>query len=274
MDFEKKVFYLETHKTIENISHFIQFIQTNHSYSKLITLIGEYHEHKKTSNQQIKYTINDFILDCLREFPEQTTVYMEYNSEFSKPEHINSHSIKEVYKCLEKLSLINLINPFDCRQQFISKQDLRNLYSRTFFGLSRKEILNIYVLPYFTVKREILFDIDENDYTKETKIILISYQKKINDMMKSVKHNIDTLQIRILHEKIKQSWLLMTDYFVLKEIFKLEISDFKHEIVIAGIKHTENIESCLEMCENVEQLKHKTSELEHTCIPIYKFIKI
>lgn len=271
----------------QNTKHHIVFVQeeikletavnfSQYVYDKrLITIIGELHGTTFPCEGN-STTIEDYVNDVVNS-NDESKILLEYNRN-DDPMSTSSIVINNVYNTLKKNNRINHIIPFDERNFFLTpqyhfalySQDLR-VSSHNILSFSQKEIFDRYVTPYYVNNNA--FNIDPNEYPPE------AYSFFVNTYLPDIDNNFKYLLVNDLPRwdkdkkplvtKLKNIWKKVTDFYILRELFK---NDGTTEIIIIlGDSHRVNIQSVMESA-NFKKLK-KISGSKENCVSLFQTYK-
>lgn len=247
----------------------ISFSQYMIQGKKLITLIGERHQHV-WSCPKPSITIAEYCKNTVQR-NEKTKIMLEYNSYIS-PLTLYSHNLKETYKKLVEISKAKHIIAFDSRPYFLGSYDIQSiLYAGfgTFAKQSKEDIYTRYIEPFFVKSSaEDLFSL-QGDYESHIVDYLLKdyYRRRILSNFLDIQKNYNKISKSLLHTQLKEAWMQLVDYHLLREI--LRVDDIEECIILMGGKHYANIDSVLSDERIGAVLLNKQTGSDKNCVKLY-----
>lgn len=202
---------------------------------KLITYIGETHreEINPCTNGQYITTI-DYITNRVINEPN-TKVLLEYTP---GTEIKNENLFKTLHAIANGVDKKQVI-PFDIRGLALTSFAVSELYHRPsgyLEKLEKKDFKNRLVKPFY-IEYDKLFGIDKNKYSEENYHFLI-----VKYLQSNILKQFDTIRKEFGNERaelIRNAWMKVADYAILKEILKNDNSTTQY-IILAGEMHRRN----------------------------------
>lgn len=147
-------------------------------------------------------------------------IMLEYNFG-ADPQVMGSRTIREIYRQLIALRKVDKIMPYDYRSWFLTWDIYNELYHGKFLQANDPTmIIDAYITPYFHNNRE--FDIEVINFDRILYDRLFNLRANMTRMFKNLKDRLLTRTEHMLNirEELKKAWQMVTDWFVLKELYK------------------------------------------------------
>jgi hypothetical protein len=256
-------------RDILNLSQFtIDFPKTD---KKLITLIGEYHNEKIECGSRSEDIIN--IADYLKNISPSVNkkVVLEYDKFLCSSESIAECSLNIKY-ILENIDFKKYKNikkvAMDFRTQFLGLKNQYILYNNPelILGYYTKDILNIYVDTFFLQITEKSKFLKSEKYNKFVNILFSDYLPRINSQFENLGRLISDKWGEMPEKdkndvifSLKNVWSDLSDYYIIREFFKVE--DIDEYVIIVGKKHYDNIYNFLITLPNFTYILNKTATI-------------
>ena len=262
------IVYQESDFYIKNITTFSQYVlnlSENLDDTKLITIMGEYHDVKfDCKKDKISKYVDEYIIEQSKDCKTKLILELE---DKSYVEEIKADNIKRIITTLETSSVEDIKNIetiyIDYRIKFLDPIFHYKLYNKKneVIGYSHEVILERYIKPFFE-KMDDLSNLDTiiKDYhpliNKLYKTYILNLDTSFRDILTQL-DNWDTKPKQIVAFKdifgleikddikmyiiteISKLWAKVSDFFLLREFFKLD--DTKQYIILIGEYHYFNI---------------------------------
>ena len=258
----KNIVFIETNIQLNSASGFSQLIFKT---KRLITMISENHtETWKCPNPSIN--IAEYVKNCIVRNPK-SKVLLEYNTKHD-PSLIGSHSIQEIYNLLKKYNKTTSIIPYDTRSFFLGDRGQMELYHYGIENYTKYEIFSNFIEPYFLKLQENpnLLSL-YGDYDPDIGYYLVNtYVPDIENTFRIIVTYLDTYPVEEIRKMLKDAWLKIADYFVLKYLLKND--DINEYIIIQGYMHQQNLNNVLKYFMT-DMVQTQTGNPDK-CVNLYK----
>jgi hypothetical protein len=219
---------------------------------RLITIIGEYHEHSFSCPGFHTITIHEYLKQRVFD-NKKCKIILEYNPILKEEEiaRIGTFIIQDIYKrdSASNKEIKSRVEGCDIRSNLITRKGQTDLYNKPNLKsrYSTKEIRDTFVKPFFDNGGASGLNSQLQNLDETAKKNMRKYSAKLEKMLSDFddKKNTSVLEL----QKI---WAGVTDFEVLKQINERGPCD---EIIICiGDFHRENISKVLSSWENTEKL--------------------
>jgi hypothetical protein len=273
--------YEDKNTVLSDVFNLSQFFYDN----KLITIIGEFHEHTKIckpTDNVIK--IEDYCFTELTNNPS-SNVLLEYSHKEQNPGVIRSNVLQNIYN---KCKHTNRIIPSDYRQDILSFQHQGDLYIHPQFQEAfypERMLIESFTKPFLSKKDEYFIFLNESNYSKEVFAILNIQKEELIREIQEI-HNELLLRLRrkehitdfqrknysiTTREKLKPIYQKIGDIKILDFILdkNRNVNEF---IVVVGNNHYKFISYILEQIVNIDKTNGKiliNSNPTYDCVSLY-----
>ena len=270
----------EKNTVLDYIHNLSQFLYNG----KLITLIGELHEHRKAiCDKNNVISVGDY---CYKELSMNTNcqIILEYHFTEKKPETLQTITLKNTYKkCSCKFS--DKIVAGDFRQDILTHTQQGDLYNNdVFWKFHSSWIHDNFIKPFLSKKDDYFSFLVRENYQSKVFDILMNEKLRIIDSMNimgnelthsshiNYKRNIDPDQqegdFRMRIKKgLMISYQRLCDIKILGIILSLK-SIVTECIVIIGMAHFEYLYTYLKQISDIT-LTERTTE-KNNCVSLYR----
>ena len=270
----------EKNTVLDYIHNLSQFLYNG----KLITLIGELHEHRKAiCDKNNVISVGDY---CYKELSMNTNcqIILEYHSTEKNPDTLQTITLKNTYKkCSCKFS--GKIVAGDFRQDILTHTQQGDLYNNdVFWKFHSSWIHDNFIKPFISKKDEYFSFLVRENYQSKVFDILMNEKLRIIDSMNimgnelthsshiNYKRNIDPDQqegeFRMRIKKgLMISYQRLCDIKILGIILSLK-SIVTECIVIIGMAHFEYLYTYLKQISDIT-LTERTTE-KNNCVSLYR----
>lgn len=239
----KQILFVQGDYYVRDARSFYQYVLDK---SKLVTLIGEWHNIQFGCNNIKEVTIADY---CFHEVNrnKKCLVLLEYNSG-EDPSLVRSVVINKVYNTLKKAGKQDQIFPYDFRPWFLPGGLQEVLYSD-------KNIPNYtrYIDPFYKATNNdgsSPFLLNSSEYTRKNLQFMQNYYAELDMEFKRLSGlHMKNPHCPSLRDSFKKVWASVCDYFVMRELLKAN-NPFDDFIIISGEKHRENLTNKLDLVDS------------------------
>ena len=216
------VLYVKKKITLNSSQNVCQYLDPERE--KLITMIGEFHEDSfKCSGDTMD--ISEYCRNRLEE-NKNCLVLLEYNSSYqSAPFNINSVPIRELSK---ENRYKNRIKGWDTRWKYLNgNKGQTTLYYEELHD--NEELERQFMKPLKKIFLE-----KGQKYSKKERLMLQNYEQKLKKDIQKL-----SLSSKVLQEKLRNIWMCVSDYEILKKI--LGSTGYDEIVIVAGKYHLDNL---------------------------------
>jgi hypothetical protein len=270
----------EKNTVLDYIYNLSQFLYNG----KLITLIGELHEHRKAiCDKNNVISVSDY---CYKELSMNSNcqIILEYHSTEKNPETLQTITLKNTYKkCSCKFQ--GKIIAGDFRQDILTHTQQGDLYNnKVFWKFHSSWIHDNFIKPFYSKKDEYFSFLIKENYEDKVFNMLMNEKRRVIESMNTMsnelnhplhskyKHNIDPDQqegtFRMgIKKGLMISYQRLSDMKILAIILSLK-SIVSECIIIIGMAHFEYLYTYLKQISDVT-LTESTTE-KNKCVSLYR----